>query len=71
MVCSPLIWLDNTVLSTTLETLADPVRGLNASPAELQWATGSYALLLALSAVRTPAAAEDLTAREGADVGSR
>src|SRR3954454_20845433 len=47
MVCSLLIWLDNTVLSTALETLADPVRGLNASPAELQWATGSYTLAFA------------------------
>ncbi|MGW0810291.1 MFS transporter [Nonomuraea sp. NPDC002799] len=47
MVCSLLIWLDNTVLSTTLETLADPVRGLNAGPAELQWATGSYTLAFA------------------------
>ncbi|MCO5996670.1 MFS transporter [Actinoallomurus rhizosphaericola] len=45
--CSLLIWLDNTVLSTTLETLADPVRGLNAGPAELQWATGSYPLAFA------------------------
>ncbi|MFJ8504968.1 MFS transporter [Streptomyces avermitilis] len=47
MVCSLLIWLDNTVLSTTLETLADPDHGLNASPAELQWATGSYTLAFA------------------------
>jgi EmrB/QacA subfamily drug resistance transporter len=47
MSCSLLIWLDNTVLSTTLETLADPVRGLDASPAELQWATGSYTLAFA------------------------
>ncbi|MCX5195924.1 MFS transporter [Streptomyces sp. NBC_00249] len=47
MVCSLLIWLDNTVLSTTLETLSDPVRGLNASPSELQWATGSYTLAFA------------------------
>ncbi|MDG4862339.1 MFS transporter [Streptomyces sp. T-3] len=47
MVCSLLIWLDNTVLSTTLETLADPVRGLDAGPAELQWATGSYTLAFA------------------------
>lgn len=47
MLCSLLIWLDNTVLSTTLETLADPVRGLNASPAQLQWATGSYTLAFA------------------------
>ncbi|MFF8643104.1 MFS transporter [Streptomyces sp. NPDC015345] len=47
MLCSLVIWLDNTVLSTTLETLADPVRGLNADPAELQWATGSYTLAFA------------------------
>ncbi|MEU6990518.1 MFS transporter [Streptomyces sp. NPDC046465] len=47
MVCSLLIWLDNTVLSTALETLADPVRGLDAGPAELQWATGSYTLAFA------------------------
>ncbi|REK88996.1 MFS transporter [Streptomyces inhibens] len=47
MLCSLLIWLDNTVLSITLETLADPVRGLDASPAELQWATGSYTLAFA------------------------
>ncbi|WKX69219.1 MFS transporter [Streptomyces sp. XD-27] len=47
MLCSLLIWLDNTVLSTTLETLADPVHGLDASPAELQWATGSYTLAFA------------------------
>lgn len=47
MVCSLLIWLDNTVLSTTLETLSDPVRGLDAGPAELQWATGSYTLAFA------------------------
>ncbi|MFJ6439138.1 MFS transporter [Streptomyces sp. NPDC091649] len=47
MVCSLLIWLDNTVLSITLETLADPVRGLDAGPSELQWATGSYTLTFA------------------------
>ncbi|QKV75843.1 MFS transporter [Amycolatopsis sp. Hca4] len=47
MVCSLLIWLDNTVLSITLETLADPVRGLGANPAELQWATGAYTLVFA------------------------
>lgn len=47
MVCSLLIWLDNTILSTALETLADPVRGLDASPAGLQWATGSYTLAFA------------------------
>lgn len=47
LLCSLLIWLDNTVLSTTLETLADPARGLDAGPAELQWATGSYTLAFA------------------------
>ena len=47
MVCSLLIWLENTVLSTTLETLADPVRGLGADPGQLQWATGSYTLAFA------------------------
>ncbi|MEU8539385.1 MFS transporter [Streptomyces sp. NPDC048717] len=47
MLCSVLIWLDNTVLSTTLETLADPVRGLGADPGRLQWATGSYTLAFA------------------------
>ncbi|WP_434444240.1 MFS transporter [Lentzea sp. E54] len=47
MVCSLLIWLDNTVLSITMETLADPVRGLGAGPAELQWATGAYTLVFA------------------------
>lgn len=47
MLCSLLIWLDNTVLSAALETLADPVRGLGANPGELQWATGSYTLAFA------------------------
>lgn len=47
MISSVLIWLDNTVLSIALETLADPVKGLNASPAELQWATGAYTLVFA------------------------
>ncbi|MEV8230412.1 MFS transporter [Streptomyces sp. NPDC079167] len=47
MSCSLLIWLDNTVLSATLETLADPVHGLGAGPGQLQWATGSYTLAFA------------------------
>ncbi|WP_084345165.1 MFS transporter [Rhodococcus sp. 1163] len=47
MIASVLIWLDNTVLSIALETLADPVKGLNASPGELQWATGAYTLVFA------------------------
>ncbi|WP_242892883.1 MFS transporter [Actinomadura litoris] len=44
---SLLIWLDNTILSTAFETLADPERGIGASPAELQWVTGSYTLVFA------------------------
>ncbi|MFI1914197.1 MFS transporter [Nocardia sp. NPDC020380] len=44
---SLLIWMDNTILSTAFETLADPVRGLGADPAQLQWATGSYTLVFA------------------------
>jgi len=47
MLCSLLIWVDNTVLSTALETLADPVRGLGANPGQLQWATGAYTLAFA------------------------
>ncbi|WP_405690864.1 MFS transporter [Streptomyces sp. NBC_00057] len=46
---SLLIWLDNTILTATFETLADPVRGLGASHAQLQWATGSYTLVFATS----------------------
>ncbi|WP_051186703.1 MFS transporter [Nocardia tenerifensis] len=42
-----LIWMDNTILSLTFQTLADPVRGLGATPAQLQWATGSYTLVFA------------------------
>ncbi|MFI9291696.1 MFS transporter [Streptomyces gardneri] len=47
MLCSVLIWLENTVLATALETLADPARGLGADPGQLQWATGSYTLAFA------------------------
>lgn len=47
MLSQLVIWVDNTVLSVTLETLADPVNGLGASPAELQWATGAYTLVFA------------------------
>ncbi|MRH91535.1 MFS transporter [Nocardia sp. SYP-A9097] len=42
-----LIWMDNTILGTVFETLADPARGLGATPAQLQWATGSYTLVFA------------------------
>ncbi|WP_218021393.1 MFS transporter [Nocardia crassostreae] len=47
LLSSLLIWLDNTILGTALETLADPIAGLGANPAELQWATGSYTLVFA------------------------
>ncbi|MFE4463090.1 MFS transporter, partial [Nocardia tengchongensis] len=47
LLSSLLIWLDNTILATALETLADPIRGLGANPAQLQWASGSYTLVFA------------------------
>ncbi|QIS11194.1 MFS transporter [Nocardia arthritidis] len=47
LLASLLIWIDNTILGTAFETLADPVRGLGADPAQLQWATGSYTLVFA------------------------
>ncbi|OHV40216.1 MULTISPECIES: hypothetical protein [Pseudofrankia] len=67
MVCSLLIWLDNTVLSTTLETLADPVRGLTAGGAPEPARDGGPTA----DETAPRAGAEDLTAREGADVGTR
>ncbi|UGQ11958.1 MFS transporter [Yinghuangia sp. ASG 101] len=42
-----LIWIDTTVLGAAFETLADPERGLGASPDELQWSAGSYTLVFA------------------------
>ncbi|WP_432979466.1 MFS transporter [Dactylosporangium sp. CA-233914] len=42
-----LIWIDTTILGIALERLADPRAGLGATPGELQWAVGSYALLFA------------------------
>ncbi|MTL13589.1 MFS transporter [Nocardia seriolae] len=47
LLSSLLIWIDNTILATALETLADPARGLGANPAQLQWASGSYTLVFA------------------------
>jgi EmrB/QacA subfamily drug resistance transporter len=40
-----LIWIDTTILGIALERLADPRAGLDAGPAQLQWAVGAYALL--------------------------
>ncbi|MFJ4636557.1 MFS transporter [Streptomyces hygroscopicus] len=42
-----LVLLDNTVLNVAMETLADPVRGLGASSADLAWANASYSLVFA------------------------
>ncbi|NUR72146.1 MAG: MFS transporter [Hamadaea sp.] len=42
-----LVWIDNAILGNALETLADPARGLAASPGQLQWAVGSYTLVFA------------------------
>ena len=47
LLSSLLIWMDNVVLNTAFEVLADPTRGLGATPAELQWATGAYTLVFA------------------------
>ncbi|MEV4509566.1 MFS transporter [Dactylosporangium sp. NPDC049525] len=42
-----LIWIDTTILGIALERIADPRTGLGATPGEVQWAVGSYALLFA------------------------
>ncbi|WP_084264369.1 MFS transporter [Actinomadura macra] len=48
LVFSPIvIWMDNTILNTAFVRLADPDRGLGATPGELQWAVGSYTLVFA------------------------
>jgi len=39
--------LDNTVLNVALRTIADPVAGLGASQADLEWAINSYTLVFA------------------------
>lgn len=39
--------LDNTVLNVALRTIADPVAGIGASQAELEWAINSYTLVFA------------------------
>jgi EmrB/QacA subfamily drug resistance transporter len=39
--------LDNTVLNVALRTIADPVAGLGASQAQLQWAINAYTLVFA------------------------
>ncbi|MFI9629749.1 MFS transporter [Streptomyces sp. NPDC052042] len=42
------VWLDNTILNVALKTLADPDKGLGASPSELQWSISSYTLVFAV-----------------------
>jgi len=37
--------LDNTVLNVAMRTIADPVRGIGASQADLEWAINSYTLV--------------------------
>jgi EmrB/QacA subfamily drug resistance transporter len=39
--------LDNTVLNVALRTIADPVHGIGASQAELEWSINSYTLVFA------------------------
>ncbi len=39
--------LDNTVLNVALRTIADPIRGLGATQADLEWAINSYTLVFA------------------------
>lgn len=39
--------LDNTVLNVAMRTIADPVRGIGASQADLEWAINSYTLVFA------------------------
>ncbi|GAA0287555.1 MFS transporter [Streptomyces turgidiscabies] len=42
-----LIWLDTSVLNVAVTTLADPVDGLGATPAELEWVASAYTLVFA------------------------
>jgi EmrB/QacA subfamily drug resistance transporter len=42
-----MIWIDNTILNVALATLADPVKGLGASPEMLEWSINSYTLAFA------------------------
>ncbi|MGW4468922.1 MFS transporter [Nonomuraea sp. NPDC004354] len=39
--------LDNTILNVAMKTIADPVEGLGATQAELEWAINSYTLVFA------------------------
>src|SRR4051812_2043724 len=39
--------LDNTVLNVAMRTITDPVRGLGATQADMEWAINSYTLVFA------------------------
>src|SRR5499426_583438 len=39
--------LDNTVLNVAMRTITDPVHGLGASQADMEWAINSYTLVFA------------------------
>ncbi len=48
VVCAQmLIWLDTSILNVAATTLADPDRGLGATPTELEWISSAYTLVLA------------------------
>ncbi|MFD8378099.1 MFS transporter [Streptomyces sp. NPDC059679] len=48
VVCAQmLIWLDTSILNVAVTTLADPDRGLGATPAELEWVASAYTLVFA------------------------
>ncbi|WAU81845.1 MFS transporter [Streptomyces sp. Qhu-G9] len=48
VVCAQmLIWLDTSILNVAVTTLADPDRGLGATPAELEWVASAYTLMFA------------------------
>ncbi|MGO4758535.1 MFS transporter, partial [Streptomyces sp. 2MCAF27] len=48
VVCAQmLIWLDTSILNVAVTTLADPDRGLGATPAELEWVASASTLVFA------------------------
>ncbi|WP_371581096.1 MFS transporter [Streptomyces sp. NBC_01314] len=48
VVCAQmLIWLDTSILNVAVTTLADPVKGLGATPGELEWVASAYTLVVA------------------------
>lgn len=47
VVCLLVVVLDHTILNVALRVLSDPVRGLGATQADLEWALNSYTLVFA------------------------